>query len=194
MPPRRTPRGRRTDWPAATAADPGKRTRKTLQRSSNFASHCFARSLRILSESRLGVVAKNNRAGIENGWFSKFNNSASEILTRIAPEVRIAPDAFAFFGKNTSKITRLLPSSRFGTRSWSKNQFWTTFSYRKFTPVPSRARPGSKRWSREASAPLPGHPGRCPGTSKTSISLKETLTFPLCAPHRFWTAQGPQIW
>ena len=51
----------------------------------------------MLSESRLGVVAKNIRAGVEDGRFSKFNNSVSEILTRIAPEVRIAPDVLAFF-------------------------------------------------------------------------------------------------
>ena len=44
--------------------------------------------------------------------------------------------------------------------------------------------------SRRVSAPLSGCPGRCPGAPKTLLFLKETATFPLCAPHRFHTPAG----
>ena len=40
------------------------------------------------------------------------------------------------------------------------------------------------------SQPLPGGPWGSPGPSKTSIFLKERLTFPLCAPQRSHTPPG----
>ena len=41
------------------------------------------------------------------------------------------------------------------------------------------------------SQPLPGGPWGSPGPSKTSIFLKERLTFPLCAPQRSHTPPDP---
>ena len=51
----------------------------------------------------------------------------------------------------------------------------------------------AQSWSRGVSAPSFGGPERPPGSPKTSTFLTEPPAFPLCAPHRFWTAQGPQV-
>ena len=50
----------------------------------------------------------------------------------------------------------------------------------------------AQSWSRGVSAPSFGGPERPPGPPKTCFFIKESNTFPLCAPRRFWTAQGPQ--
>ena len=43
----------------------------------------------------------------------------------------------------------------------------------------------AQSWSRGVSAPSLGAPERPPGPPKTLLFLKETTSFPLCAPHRF---------
>ena len=51
----------------------------------------------------------------------------------------------------------------------------------------------AQSWARGVPAPSFGASERPPKPPKTWLFLKETTTFPLCAPHRFGAAQGAQL-
>ena len=174
------PRGRRIDWPAATAADPEKERWTPIATFVATFSDAGLRSLPSTSRFRQRVILNTTN----HFWNRKLHRgSLSRTVVAFFDMASDSKCEKSFFGSKIAPRATLLdqnvikkrPSRHILVSKISQthhpNTFWMLLL--------------AQSWSRGVSAPSFGASERPPGPPKTLLFLKETTSFPLWAPHRF---------
>ena len=170
----------RPDWPAATAADPEKERWTPIATVVATFSDAGLRSLPSTSRFRQRVILNTTN----HFWNRKLHRgSLSRTVVAFFDMASDYKCEKSFFGSKITprvallnqKVIQNYPSNHVLASKISQahhpNTFWMLLL--------------AQSWSRGVSAPSFGASERPPGPPKTLLFLKETTSFPLCAPHRF---------